>query len=289
MSIRTLLTTLISELVAHTSHHPWASPQADMRALACSILASHPPGGVHLPPAAGHPHNLLEHARHGKDLRTQRPIEWTTLSSLSRDLPLPPSAFTAAAAAIAARSTAVPVPYITGFTEFGEHLFRVASPDGDRVLVPRPASELLVERATKALTSLSSPAASVLELGVGSGAVLISVAAAAADLPRPVAAVGVDVAPAALRLAEVNAQAVAVDAKKELDVSLLASSWMTELLASPATFDVIISNPPYLCSHEIGAAPHSPLAHEPRGALDGGEHGRRRGVVGPRLATVRRR
>lgn len=153
------------------------------------------------------------------------------------------------------RLSGAPVQHLIGEWDFYGRTFRV---DG-RALVPRPETEILVQLALK-----EAPGAKrLLDAGTGSGIIAITCL-----LERPEArAVALDISLDALALARQNAALHGVLPR----LSLLASDWLTAL--SPAPFDVILSNPPYLA---IGEAPHLPPTvrdHDPRRALFAGEDG----------------
>lgn len=146
-----------------------------------------------------------------------------------------------------------PVAYLTGHREFWSLELEV-TPD---VLVPRPETELLVERALEALAGFVNPA--VLDLGTGSGAVAIAIAA-----ERPDAAVtATDLSPAALAVARRNA-----DRHGIRNLRLIEGSWFEPL--ADARFEAIVSNPPYVAAGDPALAA---LASEPRLALVAGESG----------------
>ena len=153
------------------------------------------------------------------------------------------------------RLEGVPVQHLIGEWDFYGRPFRV---DG-RALVPRPETEILVE-----LSLREAPEARrVLDAGTGSGIIAITYL-----LERPQAtAVALDISFDALALARQNAREHGV-----LDrLALVASDWLTAI--SPAPFDVVLSNPPYLA---IGESPHLPPTvrdHDPRRALFAGEDG----------------
>ena len=125
------------------------------------------------------------------------------------------------------------------------------------VLVPRPETELVVERVLAALGDGRRPA--VLDLGTGSGAIALSVAH-----ERPDAAVtATDVSAAALAVAKRNAARLGLQ-----NLRFIEGSWFDPLAGS--RFDVIASNPPYVAAGDPALAA---LAHEPRAALVAGTDG----------------
>jgi release factor glutamine methyltransferase len=146
-----------------------------------------------------------------------------------------------------------PVAYLTGQREFWSLLLEV-TPD---VLVPRPETELLVERALAAIGAVARP--TVLDLGTGSGAIAIAIAASRPDAD----VVATDVSAAALAVAQRNA------ARHGLaNLRFLQGDWYGPVAAG--SFDAIVSNPPYVAEGEPALAA---LAHEPRLALVAGRGG----------------
>jgi release factor glutamine methyltransferase len=137
------------------------------------------------------------------------------------------------------------------------------------VLIPRPETELLAEQSWKFLNSLNSQASAnhqltALDLGTGSGCIAIAVAvhASAAQLFAS------DISAEALELAKQNAARHNV--LERIDF-LQGDAFAT--LKSPKLFDLIISNPPYIPSHEIASLQIEVREHDPRQALDGGPDG----------------
>ena len=156
-----------------------------------------------------------------------------------------------------------PLAYILGHKEFYKYDFKVTP----AVLVPRPETELLVEKVAQAPMPAEPR---ILDVGTGSGANLISLLA---ELPQA-AGVGVDKSAAALAVAKANAAYVATQVK---DATLPARFTWTEsdvLTALPATerFDVLVSNPPYIPSGVIPTLARD-VQREPHLALDGGQDG----------------
>jgi release factor glutamine methyltransferase len=146
-----------------------------------------------------------------------------------------------------------PVAYLTGRREFWSLELQV-TPD---VLVPRPETELLVERALAAIAGLPNPA--VLDLGTGSGAVAIAIASERHDA----AVTATDVSPAALAVARRNAARHA-----RANLRFFDGDWYAPLAG--ARFDAIVSNPPYVAEGDPALAA---LAREPRSALVAGAGG----------------
>ncbi|PKO73025.1 MAG: peptide chain release factor N(5)-glutamine methyltransferase [Betaproteobacteria bacterium HGW-Betaproteobacteria-17] len=155
---------------------------------------------------------------------------------------------------LAQRLEGVPIAYLVGTREFYGRPFLV-SPD---VLIPRPDTELLVERALACIPP--DQAVAVLDLGTGSGCIAISLA-----LERPLARVtAVDRSPAALAMAQRNADIL------NARVEFVASDWFDALAGR--RFDLIVSNPPYIAA----ADPHlarGDVRFEPLTALAAGQDG----------------
>ncbi len=156
-----------------------------------------------------------------------------------------------------------PVAYLTGEREFFSLRFRV-TPD---VLIPRPETELLVERVLDYCKQREMSAPRILELGVGSGCILVSV------LKRSAAALGtgVDVSAAALEVARSNGQRHGVEAR----LSLVEADWLNLPAAAipPEKFDVLVSNPPYIAEAGVASLPECIRAFEPHVALTDGADG----------------
>ena len=170
------------------------------------------------------------------------------------DRGLAPEELLALESLVRRRLAGEPVAYLTGRREFWSIELEV-SPD---VLVPRPETELLVERALAAIAGLENPA--VLDLGTGSGAIAIAIAA-----ERPDAAVtATDVSAAAL-LASRRAMPPRLGLR---NLRFREGAWYTPLAG--ARFDAIVSNPPYVAA---GDPALDALTHEPRLALVGGSDG----------------
>jgi len=150
-----------------------------------------------------------------------------------------------------------PVSHILGRKGFWKIMLNV-TPD---VLTPRPDTETLVEWVLRDFPD--DAAWSVLDLGVGSGAILLSILA-----ERPAArGLGVDVSEEALAVARDNAAHLGLAGR----VALLRGDW-TEGLAD-ASFDLVVANPPYIASAVIDTLEPEVRDHEPRVALEGGPDG----------------
>ena len=155
---------------------------------------------------------------------------------------------------LARRARGEPVAYITGRKAFWTLELQITP----AVLVPRPETELLVERC---LALLPTPRARVADLGTGSGAVALALAS-----ERPHwQLTATDHSAAALAVAESNARALGLG-----NVRFVGGDWFAPLAGQ--RFDLIVSNPPYIAAGD--AALEDPaLRHEPPAALSSGPTG----------------
>jgi release factor glutamine methyltransferase len=171
------------------------------------------------------------------------------------DEPLSSEESAAFARLVARRKAHEPLAYITGHREFFGLEFEVTRD----VLIPRPETETLVE---VAIAFVGERAVAVADIGVGSGIIAVSLAKA---LPKATF-VGTDVSKAALEVARRNAERHGVADRIDFREG--------ELLAPiEGRLDVIVSNPPYVKTAELGTAQPEIREHEPRVALDGGSDG----------------
>jgi len=132
------------------------------------------------------------------------------------------------------------------------------------VLVPRPETERLAERAWQYLCGRDSPGATALDFGTGSGCVAIAVAANCPDARVHAA----DISAEALRFARENA----VSNNVADNIQFHCGNGFAAL-PSGVSFDLIVANPPYIPSAEIDALAPEVRDYDPRLALDGGADG----------------
>jgi len=149
-----------------------------------------------------------------------------------------------------------PIAYILGEREFYGHRFEV-TPD---VLIPRPDTETLVERAL-GLLARELPAGPVLDVCTGSGAIAVTLA-----LGSDRQLVASDISPEALAVAGRNAARLGVTGRVEL-----VRGDMFGALREPSLFACITINPPYIGVDELPTLQPDVRDHEPRLALDAGE------------------
>ncbi len=164
-------------------------------------------------------------------------------------------------ALIARRVAREPVSHLLGVREFWSRPFRVTSD----VLDPRPDTETLIEAVLDELHDRRRPYR-LLDFGTGSGCIILTLLA---ELP---AATGwaVDVSAAALDVAGQNAERFGFAGR----MAWREGAWDAALLPDdPQSFDIIVSNPPYIPKAEIETLAPEVRHHEPRLALDGGADG----------------
>ena len=150
-----------------------------------------------------------------------------------------------------------PISHILGRKGFWKILLQVTP----HVLTPRPDTETVVELVLRDIPE--NARINILDLGVGSGAILLAILA-----ERPAAkGLGVDVSEEALAVARDNAASLGLASR----TALLRGDWTLGL--ADASFDLVVSNPPYIRSAEIETLEPEVRDHEPRLALDGGADG----------------
>ena len=150
-----------------------------------------------------------------------------------------------------------PVAYIIGHKEFYGLDFYVDR----RVLIPRPETELLVEKELEIGRAASRPL-TIADVGTGCGAIAISLAM---HLPQAII-YALDASPEALEVAALNRRRHSVERR----VHLLQGDLLSPL---PEHVDLIVANLPYVSSAEWEQLPWAITAYEPRSALDGGPDG----------------
>jgi release factor glutamine methyltransferase len=153
-----------------------------------------------------------------------------------------------------------PIAYLTGFKEFFSLAFEVTP----AVLIPRPETEVLVERTIALIRSTDPRLRRVLDLGTGSGCIAVSLAR---HLPGAQVFAS-DISAAALDVARRNAERHGLLDRIEFREGDLLACWQ-----DVEPFDVIVSNPPYIGTREADELPASVREYEPHAALYAGEDG----------------
>jgi release factor glutamine methyltransferase len=166
----------------------------------------------------------------------------------SPDRELDADAAGAVRALVERRAGREPLAYVLGEWGFRRLVLRTDA----RALVPRPETEIVVERALAAIEGIGAP--SLVDVGTGSGAIALALAD-----ERPDARVtATDVSADALALARENAERLG------LAVELVRTE-LLDGLAGP--FDLVVSNPPYVAEDELGAVEPEVREWEPRLAV----------------------
>ena len=238
----------------------------------------------------------VENPRLDAEHLLSRALDLTRLELYTQhDRPLTEAERSAARELVQRRGQREPLAYVLGDWDFR----RLTLATDARALVPRPETEIVVERCLALLEGIEAPR--VIDVGTGSGAIALAV-----KHERPDARVtATDVSAAALALARENAE------RLRLEVTLVEA----DLLAGVAgSFDLIVSNPPYVLADELpGLEPEvrdwepelalldagqtTRLAEAARGLLDGwlvlevherlaGETAERLTNLGYRAATI---
>jgi release factor glutamine methyltransferase len=156
---------------------------------------------------------------------------------------------------VARRARREPLAYVLGEWGFRRLTLKIDR----RALVPRPETEVVVERCLELLRGRAEP--DVLDVGVGSGAIALALA----DEHPGARVTGVDASPGALALARENAEATGLADRVRLAEHDLRSGF------GDRRFDLVVSNPPYIQERELSAL-QPELRWEPREALVGNGH-----------------
>lgn len=169
---------------------------------------------------------------------------------------------------------AEPLQYVTGTAFFCGHPFHVAP----GVLIPRPETEWMVDTAVGIATA-SAPR--ILDIGTGSGCIAISISLALAD--KHCYTEAWDISEDALRIAADNAERLGADVKfrrrdalrleedfsaeERLEAEQGGAEALSDTNAAAESWDIIVSNPPYICNREAADMHANVLRHEPHLAL----------------------
>ena len=156
-------------------------------------------------------------------------------------------------ALLSKRAERIPLQYIVGEQEFMGLTFSV----NEHVLIPRQDTEVLVEEVMKNLHD----GFRILDLCTGSGCILLSLLHYSNDC----SGVGADLSEEALEVARKNAEQLGESSALFVQGDLFAPV--------EGKFEIIVSNPPYICSDVIPTLMEEVREHEPMQALDGGADG----------------
>jgi release factor glutamine methyltransferase len=179
---------------------------------------------------------------------------------MAADVPLDAATTAEFERLVVRRERGEPVAYIIGDTGFYGRTFFV----DERVLVPRPESEHVVEAVVDDLRARRKTAGVVVDVGTGSGALGITLAC---ELPE-LAVYATDISRDALSVARRNAAHNGVFRR----CTFLAGDLLEPLKRFGERVDAVVANLPYIPAHDVPSAPN-PAGFEPRVALDGGPDG----------------
>ena len=189
-------------------------------------------------------------------------LNWDTATWLAERREAAPPAFVDAfAESLARRLRHEPVAYIVGAREFYGRLFSVTRD----VLIPRPETELVVDEALAVIdakTSAGHAVCAVVDVGTGSGCLAVTLA-----LERPgLRVIATDISAGALAVAATNAARLGAADRVRFVRTSLADGL-------EGTFDVIVSNPPYVSVRDRASLMPDVRDYEPHEALYGGDDG----------------
>jgi len=161
---------------------------------------------------------------------------------------------------VARRSQRIPLAHLLGTREFWGLEFHVNA----HTLIPRPETEFAVEIAVNCARRIfkQTGQARILDMGCGSGCLLISIL----HEVKGASGIGIDIDPKAVELAQKNAGKLSVEAR----TSFKCMDWGDGLTE---TFDIIVTNPPYIPSGDLAGLMPEVASYEPARALDGGPDG----------------
>ena len=168
---------------------------------------------------------------------------------MALDRPLTPTELDVARALVVRRGSREPLQYVLGEWGFRRLVLGV---DG-RALIPRPETEILVDRALALIDGRTSP--TVLDVGTGTGAIALAIA----DEHPGAAVTGLDLSDGALALAAENV------ARTGLAVALVQGDLFADLPTGP--WDIVVSNPPYVDAADIAGLAPEVREWEPHVAL----------------------
>ena len=154
------------------------------------------------------------------------------------------------------RGLNVPVAYLTNSKDFWRNEFYVDK----RVLIPRPDTEILIEVALNILKEKKIN--SFLEVGVGSGCIILSILSEIIHLKGT----GIDISQKALDVCKINS--------KKLNLYNRVKLFKSDIdKFNNGKYDLIISNPPYICKSDLRNLMKDVVGYEPEIALNGGNDG----------------
>lgn len=162
------------------------------------------------------------------------------------------------------RASRVPIAYLIGEKEFWSRPFKV----GPGCLIPRPETELLIEVSLQFIEKRQDKAPAILDLGTGSGCIAITLFLELSGMGIEKAKIyASDISEEALKIAQINAKFHGA----QKAIHLIRTNWLTAF--KPRSFDLIVSNPPYISESDFKSLAKDVRDYEPQVALLGGHDG----------------
>jgi release factor glutamine methyltransferase len=185
---------------------------------------------------------------------------------LNDDEPLPLEIADSCKQAVRRRSAGEPLAYIIGEKYFYGYRFAV----NKNVLIPRPETELIVERAmhwTERMDRKKCDPIRAVDLGTGSGVLAVTLAL----VLNPESVWAIDCSENALKTATLNARLHNVEGQ----ISFVQGNYFAALqkIKPLPLFNLVVANPPYVQSDQLSSLPDTVKNYEPVAALNGGEDG----------------
>ena len=154
------------------------------------------------------------------------------------------------------RSTHTPLAYLIKSKNFWKNEFYV----DNRVLIPRPDTEIIIEEVLS--ISKAKKINNFLEIGVGSGCIILSIL----NEINCLKAIGIDISHKALEVCKINSKRLGLNSRIKLykcDIDKF----------DIGKYDLIVSNPPYICRSDLNNLMKDVIGYEPKNALNGGNDG----------------
>jgi release factor glutamine methyltransferase len=159
------------------------------------------------------------------------------------------------------RASGVPIQYLTGHQEFWRLDFRVTP----AVLIPRPETEHSVETALELLRAQKLAVPRIVDVGTGSGCIAIALASELAQAEIH----ALDISAEALAIARDNAARLGFAGR----IRFAQGDLLARFSGEPASFDLVVSNPPYVGEDQADSVQREVREHEPHIAVFGGKSG----------------
>ena len=154
------------------------------------------------------------------------------------------------------RSTHIPLAYLIKSKNFWKNEFYV----DNRVLIPRPDTEIIIEEVLSILRAKKIN--NFLEIGVGSGCIVLSIL----NEINCIRATGIDISQKALEICKINSKRLGLNSRIKLYKSDIDKF-------NIGKYDLVVSNPPYICRSDLNNLMKDVIGYEPKNALNGGNDG----------------